>query len=412
MKNRTEKGRDYYTKAGEMNMRSLSNMQSGGRMIGRKIVGRFLSAVMLLTLCVGMTGCGSGDKGSNVTYADENYGQAAAEDTAASMDYDSIDEEFAYEDMQSAEVEGSADYGLNGAVSGKTADMAEKGTDITSAAGNGTDGDTALKRDNKKIIKRYNYRYETEHFDEAYAFLKNRIEEYSGYISSSSTSGTSYRTLYLTARIPADVSDAFVEQLGSLGTILSQSESADDVTLQYTDTESRIKALKTEQERLNDLLERADSLETIIALEDRLTEVRYELENYQSQKNLYDDLISYSTVDITLSEVSHTIEVEDSFLARISAGLHTTCWDIRDGFTDFVVWLIVELPYLVIWGIIIFVIIKIIGAVRRRRKAKRERKQELALEADKLEADDVEREEIPNAPKETNSEEDKEQKEE
>ncbi len=65
----------------------------------------------------------------------------------------------------------------------------------------------------------------------------------------------------------------------------SQSESAEDVTLQYTDTESRIASLKNEQERLNALLEKADTLENIFKLEERLTEVRYELENYQSPKN-------------------------------------------------------------------------------------------------------------------------------
>ncbi len=96
--------------------------------------------------------------------------------------------------------------------------------------------------------------------------------------------GTSGRTLYLTARIPAELSDQFVGQLGSLGTMVSQSESAEDITLRYTDTESRIASLKTEQERLLALLDKADSLDSIITLESRLTEVRYELENYQSLK--------------------------------------------------------------------------------------------------------------------------------
>lgn len=375
------------------------NDRRDGKRIRRKAVCSFAAAVMSgLFLCVGMAGCGSADKSAGESFANYQYEQKAEDTASAGMAYDAAEDEIAAEDTNAISVEGlsDADYGFGG-TAGESA--------AATTAESGTNGEAVPVKDGKKIIKRYEYHYETEHFDDAYVFLRERIEEYNGYISSSNTNGTSYRTLYLTARIPADVSDAFIAQLGSLGTILNQSESADDVTLQYTDTESRIKALRTEQERLNDLLEKADSLETIIALEDRLTEVRYELESYQSQKNLYDDLISYSTVSITLDEVSHTVEAEDSFLARISAGLRTTCWNIKDGLTDFVVWLIVNVPYLFIWGMIILIAVKIIAAVRKRRKAKRERKQE-------LEQADVEREQMSVSHNETDLEEEEKQEEE
>lgn len=228
---------------------------------------------------------------------------------------------------------------------------------------------------NQKIIKRYEYSYETEEFDNAYTYLRQRVEEYQGYVSSSNIEGSGYRVLWLTARIPAENSDSFVNGLGNLGTVISQSESAEDVTLQYTDTESRIEALKTEQKRLNELLEKADNLENMIALEERLTEVRYELENYQSQKKLYDNLISYSTIRITLQEVSYTVAVDDStFFSRIATGLEGSLRDIKEGLLDFLVWLIISLPYLVIWGIVIWIVVKIIGKVRKHRKAKKQKK--------------------------------------
>lgn len=237
---------------------------------------------------------------------------------------------------------------------------------------------TAQKNNNQKIIKKYNFNYETENFEDAYSYLKEQIERHDGYISSSEIQGTGYRRLYLTARIPAETSDEFAGQLGSLGTLISQSESAEDVTLQYTDTESRIASLKTEQERLNALLEKADSLENIISLEERLTEVRYELENYMSQKKLYDDLISYSTVNIVLEEVNYTVEVDDSsIISRISTGLKSSFRDIKDSLTDFVVWLVVSFPYLVIWAVVILIVVKVIQKFRKRRKAKKILKESL-----------------------------------
>jgi large-conductance mechanosensitive channel len=160
--------------------------------------------------------------------------------------------------------------------------------------------------------------------------------------------------------------------------MVSQSESAEDITLQYTDTESRIASLKTEQERLLALLDKADTLENIITLEDRLTEVRYELENYESQRKVYDDLVTYSTVTITLEEVTYTVEVDDSTIfSRIKTGLEKSFRDIRNDLANFLVGFIVALPYLVIWAIIIFVIVWIIKKIIKRRKAKKAAKQEV-----------------------------------
>lgn len=335
-----------------------------------------LAAALFAMLSWGLSGCGSSEKG---------YG-ATANDSGAY-----------YEESAAAGSMGSAGYGMqtNGEMKSEAA-MEESYDDAADSVADSYDGGqdmaagtvaeetgsstASMVTDAKKIIKRYYFDYETEEFDSAFAYLKSQIEKYNGYISSSNVNGTSYRTLNLTARIPADVSDEFTGQLGSLGTLTSQSESAEDITLQYTDTESRIKSLKTEQERLNALLEKADNLESIITLENRLTEVRYELENYQSRKNLYDDLVSYSTVNITLREVVYTVAVDDSsFFARIKTGLESTFRDIKISVADFIVWLIVNLPYLLIWVLIIFIIVKVIRMLIRRRKKKKQAKMEKQL---------------------------------
>lgn len=329
----------------------------------------FTGLLAAALLCVGMAGCGStksdmaaSDHYENASYVDEpaDYDEAMEYDsTQAANDTDAL---------------ADSDYGLAEGAEEKGVDTAAGNVAGVKEQGN-TQNDG--KQDNKKIIKRYQYSYETEKFDEALAYLKQQIDAYDGYISSSEVQGSDKRSLYLTARIPAELSDQFVGQLGSLGTMVSQSESADDITLQYTDTESRIASLKTEQERLLALLDKADSLESIVTLEDRLTEVRYELENYESQRKLYDDLVTYSTVTITLEEVTYTVEMDDSTVfTRIKTGLEKSFRDIRNGFTNFLVGLIVALPYLVIWGIIIFVIVWIIRRTIKRHKRKKQEKKE------------------------------------
>ena len=328
----------------------------------KNICSRFiLAAAVFAIMPWGLGGCGSSERSKEGSGAYETAEAVGDSDAAYGMQSNGA--------MKSEA--GASDF-YDEAAESESYDGAEDAEEKLAAGGTENGSSTAaMVTDAKKIIKRYYFDYETEEFDSAVAYLKTQIEKYNGYISSSNVNGTSYRTLNLTARIPADLSDEFTGQLGSLGTLTSQSESAEDITLQYTDTESRIKSLKTEQERLNALLEKADDLESIITLENRMTEVRYELENYQSRKNLYDDLVSYSTVNITLEEVNYTVAVDDSsFLSRITTGLESTFRDIKVSIADFLVWFIVNLPYIIIWVLIIFVIVKVMRMLLRRRKRK------------------------------------------
>lgn len=266
---------------------------------------------------------------------------------------------------------------------------AEDNADVEEESGSSVATDqseqTFQGNDKRKIIKRYQFEYETEKFDDAFLYLKQTIDSYNGYVESSSIQGKEQRNLYLIARIPADQSDLFVGELGNLGTVLSQSESAEDITLQYADTESRITSLKTEQERLLKLLEEADSLENIIALEDRLTQVRYELENYESQRKLYDDQVNYSTITIHLSEVSYVVAVDDgSFFSKIKTGLERSVRDVQNGFVNFIIFLIVNLPYFIVWGLIILFIIWCIRKVRNRIRHKKGNKQKMKEKKSKV----------------------------
>lgn len=326
----------------------------------KKIVNTMVA--MAVAGCLALTGCGNSDASYSENKTDSNYG--ASENAVSDYGFDS------YEQAKGAESVQADD----------TAMYEEEADSVgASAESNGGNEEADISKQvaasGKKIIKTYRYSYDTEKFEEAYQYLREQVSAHNGYISSSEMYGTDLRQLSLTARIPVDQCDAFVSQLGSLGTVVSQSESAEDVTLQYNDTESRITSLKTEQQRINELLKEADSLETIIALEERLTDVRYELENYQSQKNLYDDLIAYCTVNISLSEVSYEVPVDDSTVfSRMKSGFITSLRDIGHGLINFIVWLVAAAPYLIIWGLVIFVIYRIIRKMIRKSKAKKQAK--------------------------------------
>lgn len=215
----------------------------------------------------------------------------------------------------------------------------------------------------RKIIKTANLEYETKTYDAFMESLTREIETSGGYISNQSARGggeysyNSQRYASLTVRIPADTYDRFMEKAAALGSLTYKSESTEDVTMSYVDTESHIRALETEYAALLQILEKASSLDDVIQLQSRITEVNYQLDTYKAQLRKYDDLIAYCTVHISVSEVyreTKNVEVL-TFGERIALALENTFLDIADDAQDFAVDFVASLPYLCIWAVVIVI---------------------------------------------------------
>lgn len=228
---------------------------------------------------------------------------------------------------------------------------------------------------NRKLIKRVDLTAETTEFDALIDNLQSKVAGMGGYVENSSIGGNGYnsssvRTASFTVRVPAGKLDELVKQIGDSCNVTNKSETAEDITLQYVDTQSRKEALEVEQERMMVLLGQAEDVDTIIALESRLTEIRYELQNIESRLRTYDNLVDFATVSVYVKEVKVYSEPEvvpESDWERMVNGFARSVMNVLVGLKEFFIGLIIDLPYLVIWGIIIFVIVKIFKAFRRRK---------------------------------------------
>lgn len=226
---------------------------------------------------------------------------------------------------------------------------------------------------NRKLIKTVYLEMETLEFDSLTANISSKVEALGGYLERSEISGAGYqdsgrhRTAYFVARIPVASLNQFVEQVSGMGNVTSRQESVEDITLNYVDVESHVNALKVEQQRLTELIAAAESVEDIITLEARLSEVRYELESYESQLRTYDNQVDYSTVTMDIQEVEReTPEQKNTVSSRISTGLSNSFYHLGKGLEDFFVGLIVASPFLLIMAAVIFVILLIIHVILRR----------------------------------------------
>lgn len=220
---------------------------------------------------------------------------------------------------------------------------------------------------NRKLITTLNFSIETTDIEPAKNQIDEAITKSGGYIESSdfddwSTNTNKYNSTtkryILTIRVDSNKLDTFLDEINGVGTIKSKSEEVKDITLEYSDVEGHKKTLEIEQNRLLELLEDATDIDTILAIEDKLSMIRYELENYTSQLKLYDNLVEYTTINITLSEVNHVQENGTSLGSRIVNGWNDTLYNLKEFGTDLLVFIITKSPLIIIIGILIFVIIK------------------------------------------------------
>ena len=334
---------------------------------------RYLTTCLfLLLLSIGtMTACkGGGSKSAAIT----------AETAASSYD------------MASAGA--AADVWMDGGIYEEDGAPYEEAVSMNSSAApaaspeplNPSSSKPALSR---KLIRTVSLNTETTGFDSLVENIRQSVNQKGGYIEQSDISGASLssgterrRHAYLMVRIPSSHLDEFLSQMGEQSNIISRSENVQDVTLQYTDIESRKKSLTIEQERLWSLLEKADTLEAVIALEERLSEIRYQLEGFESQLRTFDNQVDYSTVHINIQEVGvFTPTVPDSVGARIQKGFIRNLESVSNSLVDLLVWFLSHMPAFVVLGIIIGIIaLPIIKA-----KAKKNLQSIAALTQEKLE---------------------------
>ena len=245
----------------------------------------------------------------------------------------------------------------------------------------GSTGSTVLP-ENRKWIITVNMDVETEDLDTLLEQLDTRIRECEGYVedqnlhNGSNYASHRYRSANLTVRIPARQVEQFTGSISGFANVTSHNLSREDITLQYTATSNRVTALETEEARLLELLAEAETMADLLEIEARLTDVRYELENFASQLRLYDNQVDYATVYLYINEVQEYTPVEEpTFLERIKNTFSDALEGLGDGIVNLAVFLVGNSPYLLTFGLLAFVILRLAkrpGKWFKFRKAKKE----------------------------------------
>ena len=248
----------------------------------------------------------------------------------------------------------------------------------------------------EKKIRTVNMSLECKSMESAAKELKGKVKAQGGYIESEDYSAISQwndtKRMSFTIRIPKENVDSFLDFLNGEGRILSKSENLQDVRLQYRDAKNHIKALETEQERILALMEKAETVDQLIALENRLTEIRYQLDSYNSEILDYDNKVDFSTIYLELQEsIDGKINQSGnySFFDRVRDGFIRNLFGIRLFFSDLALFVLVFIPQILLVLLIILLIVfankKLLNKKKKEKQPERNKAEQEKKEQEKKE---------------------------
>lgn len=258
-------------------------------------------------------------------------------------------------------------------------DMSDSEFYLAENTSNSGSENSASVAQNRKIIKNILLSVETTEYDKLIANLEKQISDLGGYIEQSSMYGNKasddYRSSEIKARIPSDKAEPFSEFVTQNGNLVEKSVTTEDVTLKYVDTESRLSAKQSEKTALEALLEKAQNVDEIISVRERLTEVIGEIEAYTAELKTYDNLVDYTTVTVSVSEVERTTVTEkQGTWQKIGTNIKNSAENVWNGAVALFVFVLGSLPYLAVLALIATVTALICIRSRRKKKAAAENK--------------------------------------
>ena len=313
---------------------------------------RTMVAIAILAAALCLSGCGgSNNMSSSGSYYEpamnseaKEAGYAAAESAAGAYEYDSAEME---EAMESSE-------------------------DAAFTQDSGADNSALRPQDGQKIVYTASLSMQSLEYDQSAASIRRKIREAGGFSEAESeydkdynwyrynASSSNTRSLSITARIPSDKFEAFLNSLSGDGKIMSKSVNAQNISQVYANKETYKKALEKEQERLLAMMDKAETIEDMITVETRLSEVERQLNSYKTDLSQMDKDVEFSTVYIDLQEVKRYTETVEktTFREKLGFAFEDAISSFRDFCEGVILFVVRNFPFLILFAVVVALIVR------------------------------------------------------
>ena len=258
-----------------------------------RIAAGLTACFLIVALCAG--GCGGSQASQSANYTSE---EAVADDYNGGTYGAMASGEAAYEEEDTAVF-----------YDNKAAEKGEAEAPETPEAQEAAES-------NQKLVYTCWMTIQTLEFSKTQTAVKDAVKKVGGIIESESVTDSDYSWYYesykksgtlsssLTIRVPSEKYEEFLTLLdGAGGKVTNKSQNVENITKRYNDQTIYIQSLETQEERLLSMMEQAETVEDMITVEERLTDVQTELNQARSSLASMDTDVKYSTVNLTLEEV-------------------------------------------------------------------------------------------------------------
>lgn len=135
--------------------------------------------------------------------------------------------------------------------------------------------------------------------------IRTLVTNRNGLVESSSISdaGSGPRTAWMTIRVPIADFDAIILEVKKFATlVLNDTVNGQDVTMEFVDLEADLRNAKAEEQSYLEILKRAGSIEDVLAVTQRLADVRGRIERIEGRKRYLENQTDLATISVSLTE--------------------------------------------------------------------------------------------------------------
>jgi len=215
----------------------------------------------------------------------------------------------------------------------------------------------------RKIIFNASLSLDVVDAEKAFSDCEILVAKYGGFVAQSSLQKSDTQVLATAVlRVPAAKATQLMNDLAGLGTVTSRSSGSDDVTSQYIDIQARLKVLRAEEEQLLGFLKKATSIKDMLAVQEQLSSVRTQIEQYEGQQRYMDNAASLATVTAELTQTTEVFVAPRGFGSAFVASLAR----FGHALAAFWTWLGGSAVFLVFYGLLIWALAWIVLRLRKR----------------------------------------------
>lgn len=296
----------------------------------------------------------------------------------------------------------ASDYDYSYETSASNAEYYNYDESLDSAAGDtaladGSDGEnstlSAEQIKKEMLVYTCNLTVDVLEFDDAVAKFKESLDSYGGFVESENFNDggqddrwyyvddymEKWRTYSATVRVPSADYEEFCNNAATLGDLRRKNSSVENLSSEYYDLSTTLEIYEAKEERYIALLATITEDAYAVSVERELTDLQVEIAKIKSRMNEIKTDVAYSFVNITINEVKeYTAEPvkTDTFGQRLANTLSETGSGFLVFLEDLLFFIIAVFPYLILIGIIVFVVIFIIKKTKKRKALKASAKAE------------------------------------